>query len=239
MKSTLSHSTEPERKVGSRAPDRRKAYTHISLQKSGLAAFTLIELIVVIAIILLLVAIVIPVISRGTRSAKVADSMSRMRNIFVSFSLYSVDDPSEMLPSFDKADELIPESIRCSPLRTWSVDCATYRERPMIGSYGYIRGTKSFENDQSYAAFLAKRGIMHTILIDIFVTDHPPAISDGDSPSGVTASSHMSFVMPEKTLRLRGDGSVKLTFEPKRPDGVEMMSWSALFRRDVYFDNEP
>lgn len=59
--------------------------------KTSRQAFTLIEMLVVIAIIALLVSITVPTISRALNSARQTQSLSNLRQIFIGFTGYSLE----------------------------------------------------------------------------------------------------------------------------------------------------
>lgn len=71
------------------------------MQMKRLAAFTLIELLIVIAVLLLLAAIATPVIASAIHSAKRATCLSNLRQIYSGFALYAGDHKGLVPPKFE------------------------------------------------------------------------------------------------------------------------------------------
>ncbi len=200
--------------------------------------FTIVELLIVVVILAVLAALLFPALASAKRSAKTTASIGNLRNVYLALGLYvSTEDPSgATLPEHDVAFGLVPPDVRCSPLKTWNVDCRTYSGAPLIGSYGYIRGIQQFQDERRYRNFFGDKGRVHAIAIDIFAASNPPEFFPGDQPKEVDSTNFGRYLMPDRTLRLKSDGSIKIVpeaeFLPK--DGYEVFSWTTLFFRDLH-----
>src|SRR5262245_30703054 len=65
-----------------------------SLRQSGIAAFTLLELLVVIAVIALLISILMPALSGARQAAQEAVCLANIKQTAVTFFQYSLDNSS-------------------------------------------------------------------------------------------------------------------------------------------------
>ncbi|MDR3692018.1 MAG: hypothetical protein P4L46_21745 [Fimbriimonas sp.] len=204
------------------------------------SAFTLIEVMAVTVVVILIVGIAAPVFARAKKAAKRVTTISNLRQCGIALNLYTADNSEDRdVPSIDTARTVLMSAPTCDPSDTWRTSCTQAFGGPLIGSYGYVRGLR-FYNDPAGLAFLRKAS-NPVIMVSIFYTNPEVPMFHGESPSSMEIATG-SFSMPTGIIGLRLDGSVatsKTVFHPG--PGVNLaFSWAQAFLgSDIQWEKLP
>lgn len=193
-------------------------------------AFTLIELLAVVGIIAILSAILYPTIASAKRSALRTQCISNMRQCGLALAMYADGGP-ESIPTYEFAIQTLPSAATCDPEDHLRANCRTEPGKPVIGSYGYVRGIEGLQYPARWSDWLLTHpnapvmvcphhGDGHLQLFD--GNDLNPCIQTGDC------------VIPSRVNLLMIDTSVRTRFltgeRSQRPGATRLLfTWDALF----------
>jgi len=183
------------------------------MRKNALG-FTLLELLIVIAIISTMAAIILPVMASARRDARRAVSTSNLKQCGMALLMYCDDYGGDKnMPSGEVAAQVVLKKMpTCDPHDTWRSSCSEDFGKPLIGSYGYINNLGERDWHQKWLDYL-DFDEPHNLLASIFYADPVPVAFHGitrDFGSPACASNMASCLAPNRVLRFRLDGSVKL-----------------------------
>ncbi len=201
--------------------------------------FTLIELMVVIGIIALLSAIVLPVLARARREGHKVDTISNLKQCGLSLSLYCEDyDGVTSMPTYEAANKLLKTAPTCDKADFWRASCTNDWGKPLIGSYGYVRGLQRYSTPEGWQEYLDWTDNPHSasgsLLVSIFYANNTISAFHGERPD--LKLNHCSYLSepcqtPDHLVRLRMDGSVATTsWKRWRVDTQHsIFDWEGLF----------
>jgi type II secretory pathway pseudopilin PulG len=197
------------------------------------AAFTLIELLIMIAIISIIAAILAPVYASAIRDSRRAVSISNMRQCGMALSLYCNDyDGYRSMPNANEAVTVLAQMPTCDPNDTWRKQgCTEVYGAPLIGSYGYVRADPGYTSDAGWQAAL-NSSFHVAVLASIYYASNVPAPFVGNTPyfESAACADNTRCELPDCVLKLYLDGSVKFSKEPRGTNGATiLMSWNEIF----------
>ena len=202
------------------------------------SAFTLVELLVVIFILSLLAAIVFPVFARVRREGRKTDTISNLKQCGVALLLYCEDyDGLSSMPSYDAAVTALKDMPSCDLNDTWRSSCNEQWGRPLIGSYGYVRGVMRYSSEEGWREYLDWTSIPKipsgSLLISVFYANNTASPFHGDMPiMGPNCGiSGINCLWPDHVVRFRMDGSVAMTsWQHWHQDcSHQVFDWEGLF----------
>lgn len=182
------------------------------------SGFTLVELLTVLAIIALLTSLLFPAFARARREGRKTVSISNMRQCGIALLLYCQDYDSETaIPTYEIAKIALISEPTCDPSDTWRSACKEEWGKPLIGSYGYVRGIDRYASQQGWNEYLNwTSGLGHapaSVLISAFYANNLTVPFHGEQPPlGPACGSQMERCLyPDHIIRFRLDGSAATT----------------------------
>lgn len=196
--------------------------------------FTLTELVIVVAIVMILASVLLPAFVSVRRYARRTTSISNLRQCGVALLMYCDDYGGyQAMPSGDVASQVLKAAPTCDPNDTWRKSCFEEFGSPLVGSYAYIRHVQSFSTQEDWADYISWKK-NPTLLASIYYASTVPAPFHGDGPDPAQCiSEQKNCFMPDRVLRLRLDGSVRMMRQKTTiPGGQLYLTWSSLFFDD-------
>ncbi len=196
--------------------------------------FSLLELIVCTLIVSILASLLFPVFKRAIRSAHADQSLSNLRQCFLSVSIYESDHSD--LPTYEQAID----ALKSAPTRDiddyWKVSHGAIYE-PMINSYAYVRGVKyafgTGEQWQQYVSDQSEKGRPVPLFASVWQAEpRTEFVSSSEvfptQPSFFLCWAQRRCFLPSKVTYVFMDGSAKakqfVQTNPPRP-----FYWDHLF----------
>lgn len=203
--------------------------------KRHYTGLTLIELMVVIGVIALLSALLLPVVARARREGKRADTLSNLRQCSLALSMYCEDyDGLTSMPTYETAKKLLHTVPTCDKADYWRTSCVADWGKPLIGSYGYVRGLQRYSTHEGWQGYLDRtndpRSASGSLFVSIFYANNTISAFHGESPDIATCGIKHCLI-PDHLVRLRMDGSVATTSWQrwKLPTQTMIFSWEGPF----------
>ncbi len=174
-----------------------------------------------------------PVFLNSRMSASKAATLSNLRQCFVALSLYTADyDGDQSMPRYEVAVAVIPPEATCDNADYWRRGCAEATEQPLIGSYGYVRGTAMGLTEQDWRDYLAAGPEGKTLLICPFYASTHLQRFTGESIPSTCGPPVQQCMFPDRLIGLRLDGSVvsrSNSIGGPYPRGGLLFTWSVAF----------
>jgi len=139
------------------------------------------------------------------------------------------DDDFRNLPPYETAKEVLAQSPTFDPNDSWRKSPNESMPKPMIGSFGYIRGAFIFDEQERWN-FWTGTGKDRPILVSIFYAEPLLPRFNGEEPSPSICGDGTKCLFPKGLLRVRQDGSVQNT--KSTPPGRVLFTWSEAFSRE-------
>lgn len=196
-------------------------------------AFTLIELLISIAVIVVLAGVLFPVFAKAKLKAKETNSMSNLRQCSFALLLYSNEyGGDQFMPPYNSAVDYLRKSPTCDLNDYWRKDCKESSVAPLVGSYGYVRGSVVADTDDHWADYYSDQTIGKNLLICAFYGSNRLNKFDGDIEPPTCGSPIEGCRYPDRLLIARLDGSVaglNNRFGGSVQSGGFLFSWSSAF----------
>jgi prepilin-type N-terminal cleavage/methylation domain-containing protein len=180
--------------------------------------FTLVELLTVLAIIALLAGLLFPALARVRREGRKTVSISNLRQCGIGLLLYCQDyDGETTMPSYEVAKMTLNSLPTCDPSDTWRNTCKEDWGKPLLGSYGYVRGIDRYASQQGWNEYLNWNSglgrVSGSVLVSVFYADNVAIPFHGEQPTlGPICGPQMKGCLwPDHVIRFRLDGSVATT----------------------------
>jgi len=196
------------------------------------SAFTLIEILVVLA------GILFPVFSQAKRSAKIAVSISNLKQCYLALSIYAEDNDgwSNMPADIIKAGAL-KDAPTCDPLDFWRKNCKDVFGIPLVGSYAWI-GYVVSDIPKQFQYVVDGRASNVPLFADIFVSSYSMAPVHDINTIDHT---HIYPKHPDKVLFEYLDGHCRILhgriWPSKWGNGFFEFGWLPIFLN--YTDEKP
>ncbi len=200
--------------------------------KKRTSAFTVLEIITVTLIVAVVAGLVAPTLVAAKLASKKATSISNLHQCGIALLLYVEQNDDGTLPSFDLARTLLGALPTCDPAESWRKSCSERLRDPMIGSYGYIRGTPLFQDEQGARVIqLASNPI---VMISIFYARYQIPQFQGDQPplNLCQTAINVGCRYPSGLIGLRYDSSASILRVPLANGQPPLFSWTAAFLSD-------
>ncbi len=167
-----------------------------------------------LAIIGLLAGIIFPVVAVTKSRAKMATCISNLRQCGTALVIYEEGgDEVLALPPYPVAETVLARAPTCDPSDFLRTGCSSPFARPVIGSYGYVRGFSELDDSTTWSQE-ASSGSVHYVLASVFYGDRPVHLFDGNELDPCLADGSCS--MPSRLIRSRPDTSVSNQATPGR-----------------------
>ena len=106
---------------------------------------------------------------------------------------------------------------------------------PLIGSYGYVRGIPRYESQANWVDSVVNDNKNISVLVSIFsatnvsIAVHGQSVGDGIFPKCIPSGERCE--LPDRVVRLRLDGSAKVTVEPHGfvSGSKTLFNWTSVF----------
>ena len=210
------------------------------------SAFTLIECLAVIAIIAVLVGMLFPVLAVAKSRSFETVTMSNLRQAGISLEIYSPDG-SVSLP-YASAKVALESAPTTDPSDYSEYKLNRNWPEPFIGSYGYIRGARPFNDDSEMSDFVNElyEGRPYPVMASIWQGEPKVRVLDpvwepwtggGVSPAARECLSKRTCLLPDRLDYLMSDGSAKVHSFRKYGSNAynPIFSWWYVFSPPVPF----
>jgi prepilin-type N-terminal cleavage/methylation domain-containing protein len=196
--------------------------------------FTLVELLVVLSIVSVLTAITYPVITSAKLAGKRAATLSNLRQCAVGLAIYT--DEAGDLPDRNSVYEALAQAPVCDSNDPWlKGNCPQKDWQPLVGSYGYVRSTDAYNNEENWRTLLANNPNPR-VFASIHYASYQVAPFKGDHPAYLSGRCLVdkTCIMPDALVSVRLDTSAKRmslkTFSelPAGGKGI-LFHWAVLF----------
>lgn len=196
-------------------------------------AFTLVELLTVLAILVVLAGITLPVLAQSKRAAYATKTISNLRQAGVALNLY-LESEGDYPNRRDSTEFALKGVDLCNPLDQWSEGCKYKLADPMVGSFGYVRLTEPYRDEENWRSSRippAWKG-SRALLADIHFADPYPKFFAGDCPHPFTG-----HYFPMKSYAMREDTSVSVEIGRNKRTTGNLWDWVTFFEH-LDFRNE-
>ncbi len=171
-------------------------------------AFSLMELLVVIAIIAVLATVLFPVFGRAKQKAKEANSISNLRQCSLALLLYAdLYGGEQYMPQYSEAIKVLSKAPTCDLNDYWRQSCTENVYAPLIGSYGYVRGSIVGDTEAHWTEYLADQTVGQSLLICPFYGSEHLTKFRGDIEPPTCGPPIAGCRYPDRLLVARMDGS--------------------------------
>lgn len=196
------------------------------------SGFTLTEILTTIVVICLLASLSYPLLAASKRRAKAAVCVSNLHQCTTSLIMYSdVYGGIADAPLYAQAVNELKHMPTCDPSDTIRTGCDGGFSKPMVGSYGYVRGLADLGDQTKWSNWVETHDQLYILASTYYgdQTTHPFSGDDLDPCLG-----DRTCTMPTTLIRSRDDTSVRVQKLPSvvRSGGGEYsrpFTWDNVF----------